>query len=81
MLSENILATKISRFRVYTTTTEVPEFIMYLRIGCTAVMVAADQGDSEALELLIEAGANINCRVSKVRLSVLTTITNTPLHT
>ena len=33
--------------------------------GYTAMMVAADQGDSEALKLLLEAGANINCRVSK----------------
>ena len=29
------------------------------------MMVAADQGDSEALKLLLEAGAKINCRVSK----------------
>lgn len=41
--------------------------------GYTAVMVAADQGDSEALKLLLEAGANINCRVSI--LSTVTTIT------
>jgi ankyrin repeat protein len=29
------------------------------------VMVAADRGDSEALKVLLEAGANINCRVSE----------------
>ena len=32
-------------------------------------MVAADQGDSEALKLLLEAGANINCRVSNKMLT------------
>lgn len=40
------------------------------------MMVAADQGDSEALKVLLEAGANINCRVSRIRFSNLTTITN-----
>ena len=38
------------------------------------MMVAAEQGDSEALKLLIEAGASINCRVSEV--STLTTTTD-----
>ena len=40
------------------------------------MMVAADQGNSEALEVLLEAGANINCRVSRIRFCKLMTITN-----
>ena len=52
----------------------LPSFVYFQ--GYTAVMVAADQGDSEALKALLEAGANINCRVSRIRFSKLTTITN-----
>ena len=31
--------------------------------GYTPLMVAADLGDSEALIVLLEAGASVNCRV------------------
>lgn len=34
-------------------------------VGYTPVMVAAELGDSDSLTLLLEAGASVNCRVSK----------------
>ena len=51
-------------FRAHTCTKNYNNVFVFFS-GYTAVMVAADQGDSEALKLLLEAGANINCRVSK----------------
>ena len=33
-------------------------------------MVAADLGDSEALTLLLEAGANVNCRVRRLLIAL-----------